>query len=162
MIQNPSKNQLSTEVLTHKIYYEEPCTKQIKTHYCTSKQYLTIRRTYDRKVSIDLGNGKTIVWTQFKGGDRIDPEELRYANRTYFVRQSFQRMMRDGAEYELLTFEFVDRRTKQVFRTETEEKLIKKYTLEELERHKQFTSAVRNRYKTGKTISEILKQFLNF
>ena len=162
MTQNPSKNQISTEVLTHKIYYEDPCTKQVKTHYCTSKQYLAIRRTYDRKTSIDLGNGKTIVWMQFKGGDRIDPQEQKHANHTYFTRQTCQRIFRDNCEYEALTFEVLDKQTKKIFKTETEEKLIKQYSAEDISRYRKFASAIRNRNRTGESISDILKQFLNF
>ena len=154
-MKNHSQNQISTEVLTHKIYYEEPCTKQIKTHYCTAKQYLTIRRTYDKKASIDLGNGKTIVWMQFKGGDRIDPQEQLSVNRSYFTRQTSQIIMRDDCEYEIFTFEIVERQTKKILRTEKEEKLIKRYTPEDRARHRQFVAAFRNRHRTGKSVSEI-------
>jgi len=156
------QTQVSTNVLTHKIYYEDPKTKQIKTHYCDAEAYSKIRRAYAQKSVLDLGNGKSLVWSQFRGGDRIDPQEYQSANASTYIRQSHKKVLRVNGEYEIITWELVDKKTRKVLKTDTKEKLIHPYTKEDIIRYQKIAKAIKNRRKDGKTISEILKESLNF
>lgn len=156
-----SQNQVSTEVLTHKIYYNDPQTQQLKTHYCSADDYLTIRKAVNLKKTIDLGQGKTIVFSQFLGGDRMAPNESFNANSSTFLRQSVRKELRVNGEYEIITREWVDKKTQKVLNTESEEKLIHAYSKEDIARYKTMAEAIKERHKTGKTISDILKDSLN-
>lgn len=148
--------EVSTHVLTHEIYYEHPLTRAIKTHYCTGDEYKKIRQCYDKKTSLDLGEGKSITWTLFKGGDRIDPQKASRLNATTYVNVSYNRRIDDHIEYEIKTIETIDKKTKEVLETETIETEICTYTPEQVARHKQFTKEIKARHSTGRTLAEII------
>ncbi len=156
-----TNQQVSTHVFTHQIYYEHPLTKEVKTIYCSATKYKEMRQCYDRRISIDLGEGKSVSWTLFKGGERIDPKRIDYVNCTTYTRKTSERSYKKGVEREHVTYEVIEKRTGRILSSRTEDNIIKEYPPEDAARHERFTQEMKDRQKTGKSIKAILHALFN-